>query len=198
MVGLVKSIDTRNPETLLRIATHEVGHGFIAIYFKDFFDLRKITIKSTYSGAGGYTIFNEKSQYKNDGLYTSDILFKRLIISMGGKAAEFIWYGSDQVSLGSTKDLKQSNELARKMVGLFGMGVELETFYNKDLESDFGASKYSEKTIELFDIEVMKLVTSAYTQAKKILSENKDKCDELIELLIDKKTLTNEEFKEKM
>lgn len=198
LVGLTKSIDTRDPETIKRIAIHEVGHGFITMYFSQYFDLQKITIKSTYSGAGGYTIFNEKSKYKNDGLYTYDILFKRLIISMGGKAAEFIWYGNDQVSLGATQDLKQSNELARKMVGLFGMGNELETFYNKDLEYNYPVNKYSEKTIELFDMETMKLVTLAYNKAKEILLENKEKCDKLIELLIENKTLTNNEFNQFM
>lgn len=120
VIGLIKNIDTRNQETKFRISIHEVGHAFLVLYYSEFFDLVKISIKSTYNGAGGYTLFNEKIKYKNDGLYTKELLEKRLIISMGGKAAESIWYGDNKVSLGATRDLKQANQLARKMIGLFG------------------------------------------------------------------------------
>lgn len=193
IVGLVKNNEDRSLETLNRVAVHEVGHAFIVINYREYFDLQKISIKSTYSGAGGYTIFTEKSTYKNDGLDTKDLLFKRLVISMGGKAAETIWYGGEQVSLGATQDLKQSNQLARKMVGIFGMGYELETFYNQEIDShldyNYGKSIYSDKTKEKFDFETMELVKMAYLEAKKIILDNKKNCSDIIDLLVDKKVL---------
>jgi cell division protease FtsH len=199
IIGLVKNNDDRSPETLLRVSVHEVGHAFIAIYYKDYFDLQKISIKSTYSGAGGYTMFTEKPKYKNDGLYTKELLFKRLVISMGGKAAETIWYGGEQVSSGATQDLKQSNRLARKMIGMFGMGDSLETFYNQEVDSlqdyNIGKSAYSDKTKELFDLETMEIVKMAYLEAKKIIIENKDECTDIIELLVDKKVLVQTDLK---
>ena len=192
IVGIIKNNDDRSLETIERVSVHEVGHAYLVLYYKELFDLQKISIKSTYGGAGGYTIFTEKPKYKNDGLFTKDLLFKRLVISMGGKAAETIWYGGEQVSWGATQDLKQSNQLARKMVGIFGMGDDLETFYNQeiDLSGNYNNGLYSDKTKETFDLETIQMVRMAYIEAKKIISENKEICADIIDMLIDKKILT--------
>lgn len=195
IVGIIKNIDTRTPETKFRISVHEVGHAFLVLYYSEYFDLLKISIKSTYNGAGGYTLFNDKIEFKNDGLYTKDILKKRLIVSMGGKAAESIWYGNDKVSLGSTQDLKQANQLARKMIGLFGMGDGLEAFYNQDVGEEFElyglsqSNKYSEKIKEKFDIETLNLVSESFLEAKKIISNYKYIIEELSIFLMEKEIL---------
>ena len=190
VVGLERKNDDRSIEVKYRIGIHEVGHGFLTIYFNEYFDLQKISIKSTYNGAGGYTLMTEKSQYKNGGLYTKDLLFKKIIILLGGKAAESIWFGSEQVSLGATQDLKQSNQLVRKMVEMFGMGTgELETFYNHNLGNDYYTSSglsstHSEKIKEQIDMEILGIISNAYKQAKEILELNKVICDELVEKLL--------------
>jgi cell division protease FtsH len=200
MVGLVKNIDMRNPETKYRISIHEVGHAFLVMHYSNYFDLIKISIKSTYNGAGGYTLYNDKLEFKNDGLYTKEILKKKLIIMMGGKASESIFYGNEKVSLGSTQDLKQANQLARKMIGIFGMGDNLETFYNQDVDGEFelygtnSLNKYSEKIKQQFDTETINLVADAYTQAKKIINENKNKFEELVNLLVEKEILNLSEI----
>ena len=200
IVGLIKNIDTRSPESKFRISIHEIGHAFLVLYYSDYFDLVKISIKSTYNGAGGYTLYNDKQEFKNDGLYTKDILKKKLIIMMGGKAAESIFYGGEKVSIGSTQDLKQGNQLARKMVGLFGMGDSLETFYNQDIDGEFelygtnSLNKYSEKIKEQFDIETINLVANAFTEAKKIINENKIVFEQLTILLADKEILNLSEI----
>ena len=187
VVGLVRNRDDRSIEAKYRIGIHEVGHGFLTIYFDNYFNLQKISIKSTYNGAGGYTLFNEKVEYSSSGLYTKDLLFKKIIILLGGKAAETIWYGGEQVSLGATQDLKQANQLARKMVELFGMGSdELETFYNTN--QDFGSSN-SEKTKELVDNQIISIVSKAYGEAKQILKRYKPVCDEIVEKLINDEIL---------
>jgi cell division protease FtsH len=200
MVGLIRNVDTRLPETKLRVSVHEIGHAFITLFFSKYFELQKVSIKSTYNGAGGYTLFREKSEYIGEGLYTKDILYKRLIITMGGKAAESIWYGNEQMSLGANQDLKQANSLARKMIGLFGMGDELETFYNENIDSslpDFGYSnhKYSEKIKESFDMEALKLVSKAYGEAKEIIEKNSSEFNDLVNLLFEKEILNINDFK---
>jgi cell division protease FtsH len=136
LVGLIKTNTTVDPSTKLRVAIHEAGHTLLALKFSEYFDFQKVSIQPTYNGAGGYTIFTEKTQIKEDGLYTKDILKKRLIISMGGKAAESVYYGDENVSLGATQDLKQSNSLAQQMIGNYGMGEELKAFYNENIGSD--------------------------------------------------------------
>jgi cell division protease FtsH len=203
IVGIVKKTDTRDYDIKRRVAIHEIGHAFLASKYSEYFDLKKVTIESTYSGAGGYTIFNEHQNITEGGLYTKDLLFKRLIITMGGKAAENIYYGEDFVSLGANQDLKQANSLAQRMVGNFGMGKNLETFYNDNVDNDrnpfLGRSmamgdKYSDATKESFDGEVLALVDNAYLEAKKILSENRDVLHILIDQLLKDTYLTGTEF----
>ena len=122
---------------------------------------------------------------------------------MGGKAAENIFYGEEFVSLGANQDLKQANSLAQRMVGNFGMGKNLETFYNDNVDNDrnpfLGRSmamgdKYSDATKESFDGEVLALVDNAYLEAKKILSENRYIVYSLVTSLLNSTYLTGYDF----
>jgi cell division protease FtsH len=126
IVGLIKSSANVSQMSKLRVAIHESGHSLLALKFSEYFYFQKASIQPTYNGAGGYTIFSENPDIKEGGLYTKDILKKRLIIYMGWKAAESIYYGNEFVSLGAYQDLRQSNNLAQKMIGNFGMGEKLE------------------------------------------------------------------------
>ncbi len=197
-VGLIRKTDTRSDEARRRIAIHETGHALLAASYPEYFELKKVSIQSTYNGAGGYTIFNEYQNITESGLYTKDLLKKRLTVIMGGKAAEYIFYGENHVSLGAIQDLKQANSLAQKMVGNFGMGIDLEVFYNENVESDrnpfLGRSlgigdKYSEATKKIMDKESLQLVTDAYETAKEILSTKIQKMNQVIELLIENENI---------
>jgi len=179
IVGIVKKVDTRDDDARRRVAIHETGHAILAAIYSNYFDLKKVSIQSTYNGAGGYTVFNEYRNVTESGLYTKDMLYKRLMIGMGGKAAENIFYGDDHVSVGAVQDLKQTNSLAQRMIGNYGMGLKMEVFYNDDVDNDrnpfLGRSlsmgaKYSEHTKEIFDKESLNLVKSAYAEAKSVLS----------------------------
>ena len=203
IVGLVRKIDTRGDDSRRRVAIHETGHALLCNEFKEYFELKKVSIQSTYNGAGGYTLFNEHQNITESGLYTKNLLKKRLIIAMGGKAAETLYYGEEYVSVGAVQDLKQANSMAQRMIGNYGMGKLLEAFYNEDVDSDrnpflgrsIGAgAKYSEKTKEIMDSESLELVRNAYDEAKRILSENRGKMDIVVENLIQKNTLSTVEF----
>jgi len=204
IVGLIKTNATVSPNTRLRVAIHESGHSLLALKFNDYFDFQKASIQPTYNGAGGYTIFSEKPEIKEGGLYTKDILKKRLIVAMGGKAAESIYYGNDFVSLGAIQDLKQANSLAKRMIGNFGMGDELEVFFNEDISDDsnpfLGRSlalgdKYSENTRFLMDKESLNLVKEAYFEAKDILEKNREKLIEFSYLLQNNTVVINNDLK---
>jgi len=193
IVGLVKKQDIRSDESRRRVAIHETGHALLAANFTEYFDLKKVTIQSTYNGAGGYTIFNEYGNITDSGLYTKDLLKKRLVVTMGGKAAESIFYGDDHVSLGAIQDLKQANSLAQRMIGNYGMGNKLEVFYNENVGDDrnpfLGRSMamgggYSEKIKDIMDRESLNLVIQAYEDAKRILRENRNKMDILVDALL--------------
>jgi len=203
VVGLVKKTDTRNDATLDRVSYHELGHAFLVHTFKQYFDLKKVTIQSTYNGAGGYTLFSELTEILEGGLYTKDLLKKRLIIAMGGKAAEYIFYGDENISLGAIQDLKQANALAQQMIGNYGMGKELEVFYNENIESTrspfLGRSvtsgdRYSEKTKEKIDVESLDLVIEAYREALAILSANRGVIEHLKTILKRDVTIDGKKF----
>ena len=201
IVGLIKKNATISPITQKRVALHESGHSILTLLFNDTFEFKKASIQPTYNGAGGYTIFSEKPEIKEGGLYTKDILKKRLIISMGGKAAERLYYGNDYVSLGAIEDLRQANKLAKRMIGNFGMGNNLEVFFNEDVSDDsnpfLGRSlsigdKYSENTKYNMDKESLELVKDAYNKALELLEKNYDKLLQFSDLLINNTVVLRE------
>ena len=200
IVGLVKTNNDVSINTKQRVAIHESGHALLALLFEKYFQLQKVSIQATYNGAGGYTIFTEKPEIKEGGLYTKDILKKRLIITLGGKAAEYLYYGEDFVSLGAVEDLRQANKLAQRMIGNFGMGEKLEVFFSEDISDDAAAKgfalgdKYSEETKTILDKEALDLVKEAYIYAKDYLEKNREKLIEFTELLLNNTVIYRREL----
>ena len=198
VVGIAKRVDTRSETTRTRVAIHEAGHALLSLLYPEYFELKKVTIQATYNGAGGYTLFNEKTEIAESGLYTKECLKKRLVVAMGGKAAESVFYGDDFVSLGAVQDLKTANGLAQSMIGNYGMGNELQVFYNENTESGrnpfLGRSlgmgdKYSEKTKEKMDSESLSLVKEAYREAYDSLEYYKKQVAQIAKMLIDNETV---------
>jgi cell division protease FtsH len=198
VVGLIRKVDGRSEEARRRVAIHEIGHAFLCAQFDDYFDLKKVTIQSTYNGAGGYTLFNEHQNISEAGLYTKDFYKKQLMVAMGGKAAECLYYGNEFISVGAVQDLKQANSLAERMIGNYGMGKELDAFYNKNTDPALARSgdSYSDKIKEKFDRESIGLVDEALHRAQKMLSENREHLDVLVDKLLEKNTLLGTEFSE--
>jgi len=199
IVGLIKANATVPEDTRQRVAIHESGHLLLALMFKEYFEFKKASIKPTYNGAGGYTIFTEKSHIKEGGLYTKDILKKRLIISMGGKAAESVFYGNEFVSLGANQDLKQANNLAKRMIGNYGMGNELEVFFDENVGEDAFSNRgtveqYSDATKNIIDKEKLDLVKEAYNEAKRLLLKYNDKLIYFSELLLKDTVIYNKDI----
>ena len=197
VIGIIKKTDNRTIESKTRVALHEVGHGFLAWYFKEYFELQKISIQSTYNGAGGYTIFNEYTNITDSGLYTKDILKKRITIALGGKAAEEVFYGDSFVSLGASQDLKQANSIAQKMIGNYGMGEDLKIFYNENIDNTnpfLGRSlgsgdKYSEMIKEIMDRESLNIVNECYKEAYDLIDKHKKNIGVIANILIESTTL---------
>ena len=190
IIGITKKIDLRKDEIKRRVAIHEIGHAFLASHFSQYFQLKKVTIKPTYSGIGGYTIFNEYPEITDGGLFTKDLLNKRLIIALGGKASEEIFYGKEFISLGANQDLKQANSIAQKMICNYGMGEDLKVFYDESVDS----IKFSDKRKEKIDNESLLLLDNAYNEAIQILENNKDKINLLVNQLLQNITLDGDYF----
>jgi len=192
IVGLIRTNATINNETRLRVAVHEAGHALLVLHFYNTFEFQKVSIQPTYNGAGGYTLFTERTEIKEGGLYTKDILKKRLVVIMGGKAAETIFYGKEYISVGAFQDLKEANQLARRMIGQYGMGNhDMEMFFNMNSGDDVSpfsmvnrAELYAETTKTKIDEETMKILHETYNVAKKILENNKDVLYKFTDLLL--------------
>ena len=124
------------------------------------------------------------------------------MVALGGKAAETILYGEDHVSVGAVQDLKQANDLAKKMIGNFGMGTKLEVFYNDEMDNGtpfLGRSLSSgggnsESTRYQFDTEVLALINEAYTMAKNHLMQHKGTLNKVVEDLLEKDILIGNEI----
>jgi ATP-dependent Zn protease len=96
---------------------------------------------------------------------------------MGGKAAETLFYGNEHVSLGAIQDLQQANQLAKRMVGNFGMGKSMEVFYNENVGDNvnpYVEYSYSEHNKYMMDKECLDFVSDAFYEAKRILNEKKE------------------------
>jgi len=203
LVGIVKKSDTRPEAALERVALHELGHAITAHKFSEYFVLKKVTIEATYNGAGGYTLFNELPEISEGGLYTKDLLKKRIVVALAGKAAELVFYGDKHVSLGSIQDLKQANEIAQQMIGNYGMGNELEVFYNEDVDAGrnpflgktlASGSKYSEKTKEKIDKEALEILNEAFKEAVDIITHEKSIIERIKNKLLEVKSIKGDQF----
>lgn len=198
-IGIIKQNDTRSLAAQTRVAIHELGHAILAATYNEYFDLKKVSIQSTYSGAGGYTIFNEYPETTESGLYTKDMLQKRIVVALGGKAAEDIFYGRKFISSGASQDLKQANNIAKQMIGSLGMGEELKTFYNENsdnVQNPFlgrslavNGGSYSENIKNMFDKEVKYIMDESYKEALEILQTYVSKINIMTNILINAKTL---------
>jgi cell division protease FtsH len=185
VVGLIRKVDTRSEDTRIRVALHELGHAICCSTFPEYFDLKKISIQSTYSGAGGYTLFNEHANITEGGMYTKDIFMKRLIVTMGGKAAERVYYGEPFVSVGAIQDLKEANNLANRMIRQFGMGTALET-YSREIDPQ---QQTSDRVKSVIDEESMNLVNEAYIEAIHIIKNQSEKMNRTLTELLQKNTI---------
>jgi len=194
LIGIKKKTDSRDTQTKRRIAIHELGHALLVQEFPEYFDLQKISIQPTYSGTGGFTVFTENESIAENGLYTKDFFMKRLMVAMGGKAAEAVYYGDDFVSVGASMDLKQANQLAREMIETYGMGENLRVFSK---EERYGKT-YSDMIYTISDNEVLELVNRAYSDAYNLISANRFKMDVCIHRLMAAGQMDPDEFNQSL
>ena len=148
--------------------------------------LDKISIKPTYNGAGGYTLYSNNK--KDEGLYTKQSLIDRIGILLGGKAAETVFYGENGVSTGATSDLQQANNLVMQILKKFGMSEKSPNFFDSERES------LSENLTSNIEKEATEILDKAFQQITKIIEKNKEAISILIPILIEKEFLSGNEF----
>ena len=178
------------------VSFHEVGHALATALQKNTQPVQKITIVPRTMGALGYTMQmpDEEEKYLNN----RDELLDQITVFLAGRAAEEIVFNT--MTTGASNDIERATDLARKMITMFGMSerfglVGLESVENKYLDGR-SVANCSEETKTEIDREIIKIMKERYEIAKRLLNENRDALDKISEFLIDKETITGDEFME--
>lgn len=184
------------------VAYHEAGHALVGALMPDYDPVQKISIIPR-GRAGGLTWFTPSEDRMDSGLYSRAYLQNQMAVALGGRLAEELVYGEEEVTTGASSDLQQVARVARQMVTRFGMSDRLGPVAlgrqqgNMFLGRDIAAERdFSEETAATIDDEVRNLVDQAYRRAKAVLVQNRHILDRLAVMLIEKETVDAEELQE--
>ncbi|MGA0161499.1 MAG: ATP-dependent zinc metalloprotease FtsH3, partial [Vulcanococcus sp.] len=184
------------------VAYHEAGHALVGALMPDYDPVQKISIIPR-GNAGGLTFFTPSEERMESGLYSRAYLQNQMAVALGGRVAEEIVYGEDEVTTGASNDLQQVARVARQMVTRFGMSDRLGPvalgrsqggmFLGRDIAAE---RDFSEDTAAAIDEEVSLLVAEAYKRAIAVLNGNRSVLDELAEMLVERETVDAEDLQE--
>jgi len=184
------------------VAYHEAGHALVGALMPDYDPVQKISIIPR-GRAGGLTWFTPSEDRMDSGLYSRSYLQNQMAVALGGRIAEEIIFGEEEVTTGASNDLQQVARVARQMVTRFGMSDRLGPVTlgrqqgNMFLGRDIAAERdFSEETAAAIDDEVRNLVDQAYRRAKNVLVNNRQVLDQLAQSLVDKETVDAEELQQ--
>ncbi|NCQ94312.1 MAG: ATP-dependent metallopeptidase FtsH/Yme1/Tma family protein [Microcystis aeruginosa W11-06] len=182
------------------VAYHEAGHALVGALMPDYDPVQKISIIPR-GRAGGLTWFTPSEDRMESGLYSRAYLQNQMAVALGGRLAEEIIFGEEEVTTGASNDLQQVARVARQMVTRFGMSDRLgpvalgrqngNVFLGRDIASD---RDFSDETAAAIDEEVRSLVEQAYRRAKEVLVNNRAILDQLAQMLVEKETVDAEEL----
>ena len=187
--GLEKKCKIITPQEKRRIAYHEAGHASISWLRQYANPLLKVTIVPRGKALGAAWYVPEERQ-----ITTKEQLLDELMSLLGGRASENITFGD--VSTGALNDLERATKMARAMVSYYGLDNEIGniSFYDSSGQSEYYMQKpFSEKTAELIDKRVSEMIEKTYKEACELLENNKEKLNQLAELLIEKEVIFRED-----
>jgi cell division protease FtsH len=184
------------------VAYHEAGHALVGALMPDYDAVQKISIIPR-GRAGGLTWFTPNEDQIDSGLYSRAYLQNQMAVALGGRIAEELIYGEEEVTTGASNDLQQVARVARQMVTRFGMSERLgpvalgrqngNVFLGRDIAAE---RDFSEETAAAIDEEVRSLVDQAYRRAKDVLMKNQAVLDRIAAQLIEKETVDASELQE--
>ena len=198
MMGNERKSMAMDEQEKMLTAYHEAGHAICSLNVPETDPIHKATIIPRGRALGMVQQLPEKDQYS----YSRAKMLSRLVITMGGRAAEEIKFGYDKVTSGASSDIAAATKLARAMVTEWGMSDKLgpilyvdnseEVFLGKSVTQN---KNMSEETARLIDAEIKRLVTESHEAALKILKDKKDDWEKLAQALIEYETLSGDEIK---
>ncbi|MGD1929624.1 MAG: ATP-dependent zinc metalloprotease FtsH3 [Leptolyngbyaceae cyanobacterium] len=184
------------------VAYHEAGHALVGALIPEYDPVQKISIIPR-GRAGGLTWFTPSEERLESGLQSRSYMQNEMAVALGGRIAEELVYGNEEVTTGASSDLQRVAQVARQMVTRFGMSEKLgpvalgrqqgNMFLGRDITAE---RDFSEETAAIIDSEVRQLVDQAYDRAKQVLVENRPVLDKLAAMLIDKETVDSQELQD--
>ena len=176
------------------VAYHEVGHAMVAYKQKNTEPVQKITIVPHTQGSLGYTLLMPEED-KTD-LRTRDELLAKIMVSMGGRAAEEVVLNT--MTNGAAQDIQDATSVARSMVALYGMSEQfgmmaLASRRNQYLEGGYGMDCADDTAADV-DAAVREILTQCYTKAVQVIRDNREDMDKVVAYLLEKETITGAEM----
>jgi len=189
--GLEKKNKIISKEEKEVIAYHEAGHAICGWFLEHAYPLLKVTIVPRGTAALGYAQYTPKEQY----LYTIEQLTDQMCMTLGGRAAEQIFFG--KISTGASNDLQQITKMAYSMVTTYGMNEKIGnvSFYDPSQENSF-QKPFSEETGKIIDEEVRKMIDAAYHRTLALLQERKAEVEKLAQALLTREVLHKSDVEE--
>src|SRR5690606_34035678 len=182
--GLEKKNKISSPEEKKIIAYHEAGHAVCGWFLEHAYPLLKVTIVPRGTAALGYAQYTPKEQY----LYDTDQLIDQICMTLGGRAAEEIFFG--KVSTGASNDLQQITKMAYSMVTVYGMNKKVgNVSYHDPAQDNTFQKPFSEETGKMIDEEVRKLIEMAFERTKALLIEKKNEVEIIAKELLKREVL---------
>merc|ERR1719478_1327101 len=198
-VGITKRTGMSSKKRQQLVAYHEAGHALMGCLTPDYDPVAKITILPRSNGAGGFTLFTPSQDRMDGGMYSLRYLKAQLAVALGGRVAEEVVFGFDEVTTGASGDLQQVRSIARRMVtqwGFAGDTLGFTAFESADGSGPAGRQPVSEELSEKIDKEVSKLCDEAFKTTMETLKANRELLDKLVESLLEKETVDGFELNE--
>jgi cell division protease FtsH len=184
------------------IAYHEVGHALLTTLLPAADELDKVTLLPRAGGVGGFARTTPDEEILDSGLISKAYLQARLVVAMGGRAAEMVVFGPSEVTQGASSDLQMVTQIAREMVTRYGFSVLGPVALEQDggevfLGRDWTRSQqhYSARTAKVIDQEVQQMARAALDRAVAMLQPRRELIDALVESLIEQETLDGDSFR---
>jgi AFG3 family protein len=189
--GLEKKNKIISPEEKKIVAYHEAGHAIAGWFLEHADPLVKVSIVPRGVAALGYAQYLPKEQF----LYTTEQLTDGMCMTLGGRVAEEIVFG--KISTGAQNDLERITKLSYAMVTVYGMNAVVGNVSFHDPQNEYNFNKpYSDKTAEIIDQEVRKIISDAYLRTKELLTVNREGLEKLAKKLIEKEILFQADLEE--
>jgi len=206
---LIVGVEKRDGTSMLSrkqvelVAYHESGHAICGALIPNYDQVQKISIIPRSNGAGGLTFFSPDESRLESGLYTKQYLESQLVVALGGRLAEEIIFGEDEITTGASNDLEQVANIAKRMVKEWGMSDKVGALALSEPQQGgpfMGRSmgqrqtQWGGKMMSNVDSEIERLVNNSYLTARNILTSNRDLLDHLAKTLVEQEVVSAEEF----